>query len=392
MSTRAKVMRGGEAGFTLIEVLISITIFGLVLAAGIGFVATQNRMFQRGLDRMSALQNLRYALNTLETDLPTLGTNVPAAQPSLVYASSSAIAFSADYASNVANDIFASYVDLGAPTGQVTVPDPTLTIPTSSFSWPSTLYLNTSGTRSQAELLVFWFAADSTTARTDDYVLWRQVNDGAAEPVARNLLQNGSTPFFSYLERNDFVNAASNLTAVPASALPLRHTSTFHRVSADTAASARTDSVRAVEVTFRSTNGLTGTNERIVTASRMIALPNAGFELLRTCGDEPIMGGTIGATPVDLGGGVWAVRLTWNAATDETGGERDVARYVIFRQALPITTDWGDPYLSIPAGFASYQQDDASVVSGVTYQYAIAAQDCTPLLSTLVQSPLVIIP
>jgi hypothetical protein len=179
---------------------------------------------------------------------------------------------------------------------------------------------------------------------------------------------------------------------VPAGDLPLRHTSTFHRVSADTAASARTDSVRAVEVTFRSTNGLTGVNERIVAASRMIALPNAGFELLRTCGDEPILGGTLGAAVVDLGGGVWAVRLTWNAATDETSGERDVARYVIYRQATPITTDWGDPYLSIPAGFASYQQDDAAVASGFTYQYAIAAQDCTPMLSTLVQSTLVTIP
>lgn len=381
-----------QGGFTLIELIVSLMIFGIVLAAGIGFVATQNRMFQRGLDRMTALQNLRYALNALETDLPTLGTNVPVQQPTLVYASATAIAFSADYASNIANDIFASYIDLGAPNGQVTAPNPTITIPTSTFNWPSTTYLNTSGTRSPAELIIYWFALDGTTARTDDYVLWRQINNGTAEPVTRNILQNGTTPFFSYLERNDFVNAASTLTAVPAGALPLRHTSTFHRVSADTAASARADSVRAVEVTFRSTNGLTGTNERIVAASRMIALPNAGFELLRTCGDEPIMGGTLGAVLVDLGGGVWAVRLTWVAAVDEIAGERDVARYVIYRQATPITANWGDPYLSIPAGFATYQQDDAAVAPATTYRYAISAQDCTPMLSTLVQSPLVTIP
>jgi prepilin-type N-terminal cleavage/methylation domain-containing protein len=385
-------IREDEGGFTLVELIISIVIYGIVLAAGIGFVATQNTMFSRGLDRMTSLQNLRYALNVLETDLPTLGTNVPATQPSLVYASSTAIAFTTDYASNIANDIFASYIDLGAPNGQVTVPNPTITIPTSTFNWPSTLYLNTSGTRSPAELLIFWFAADATTTRNDDFVLFRQINNGTPEPVARNILQNGTTPFFSYLERNDFVNAASNLTAVPAAALPLRHTSTFHRVSADTAASARTDSVRAVEVTFRSTNGLTGAQERIVTASRMIALPNAGFELLRTCGDEPVLGGTLGATIVDLGGGVFAIRLTWTAAVDETTGEQDVARYVIYRQSTPITTDWGDPYLSIPAGFPTYQQDDPSVASGSTYQYAIAAQDCTPMLSTLAQSPLVTVP
>jgi hypothetical protein len=309
-----------------------------------------------------------------------------------VYASATAIAFTSDYASNIANDIFASYIDLGAPNGQVTVPNPTITIPTSTFNWPSTTHLQTSGTRSPAELLIFWFAADATTTRNDDFVLFRQVNNGTPEPVARNLMQNGTTPFFSYLERNDFVNAASNLTVVPSAALPLRHTSIFHRVSADTAASARTDSVRAVEVTFRSTNGLTGINERIVAASRMIALPNAGFELLKTCGDEPILGGAVGAAVVDLGGGVFAVRLTWNAAVDELGGETDVARYVIYRQATPITTNWGDPLLSIPAGFPTYQQDDPGVTSGVTYRYALSAQDCTPMLSTLVLSPLVTLP
>jgi len=381
-----------RSGFTLIELIISILIFGIVIAAAIGFVSQQNRMFQRGLDRMTALQNLRYALSSLETDIPTLGTNVPTIQPSLVYADSMVIAFTADYASNIANDVFASYIDLGAPNGQVTVPSPSITIPGTAVTWPDTLYLSSAGTRSPAELLMFWFQLDSTTSRTDDYVLMRQVNSGGAEPLARNILKNGSTPFFSYMRRVDYLSAPSALAAVPASSLPLNHSSRFHRVAADTGQSALSDSVRAVRVTMRSSNGLSGTAERIVTASRLIAMPNAGFTLLQTCGDEPIFGNTPTATVLDPGSGTLVVRLAWTAATDESGGERDVARYVIYKQATPIGTDWGDPYQSIPAGLVNYQHDDPAIVPGETYQYAIAAQDCTPMLSTLATTALVTIP
>lgn len=382
-----------ERGFTLIEMIISILIYGIVLAIGIGFVSTQNRMFQRGLDRMTSLQNLRYALQSLETDIPTMGTNVPTPQPTLVYADTSLIAFTADYASNIANDVFASYIDLGAPNGQVTVPNPTIALPNTGVSWPDTLYLSNVGSRSPAELIFFWFQTDATTTRADDFVLFRQINDGTAEPVARNILKaaNGD-PFFSYLRRQDFVSAAATLIPVPTASLPVRHTSRFHRVPADTGASALADSIRAVRISFRSTNGLSGTNERIVAAARTIDMPNAGFTLMQTCGDSPIFGAAVTATLVNLGGGVYEVGLAWTSATDETAGERDVARYVIYRQTAPITTNWGDPLASIPAGLANYTYTDPAVVSGETYQYAIAAQDCTPMLSTLVQSISVTVP
>ena len=392
MNTQPVRRTGTRLGFTLVELVVSVSIYGIVLAVAISFVAKQNTMFTRGLDQMSSLQNLRYAMNSLEMDIPTLGTNVPTIQPSLVYADDDVIAFSGDYASNIANDVFASYIDLGAPNGQVTVPSPSITLPNSAVTWPDTLYLSSSGTRSPAELLIYWFAADSTTSRTDDYVLFRQVNAGTPEPVARDLLKSGTTPFFSYMRRIDFASAASSLDTVPQASLPIEHTSVYHKVAADPGASALADSIRAVRVTFRSTNGRAGSNERIVAASRLIAMPNAGFERLRTCGDEPIMGTALSATAVDVGGGVYVVRLAWNAAIDETTGELDVARYVLYRQALPITSDWGDPYLSIPAGLTSYQYDDPSVTSGFSYMYAVAAQDCTPMLSTLEQSPLVVVP
>ena len=43
---------------------------------------------------------------------------------------------------------------------------------------------------------------------------------------------------------------------------------------------------------------------------------------------------------------------------------------------------WGSPYRSIPAGRNTYVFSDEDVTVGQTYQYMLAAQDCTPALST----------
>ena len=59
-----------------------------------------------------------------------------------------------------------------------------------------------------------------------------------------------------------------------------------------------------------------------------------------------------------------------------------MARYVIYRRVRP-DPEWGDPYLSIPAGAPSYLYDDTAIEVGFIYEYAISAQDCTPTLSAL---------
>ena len=83
--------------------------------------------------------------------------------------------------------------------------------------------------------------------------------------------------------------------------------------------------------------------------------------------------------------------LTWGTLTDEQGGENDVVRYVIWRRDSP-TGDWGEPYLSIPAGESNYFYQDAALGPGVTYQYGMSAQDCTPTLSNMSPSATVTIP
>ena len=101
-----------------------------------------------------------------------------------------------------------------------------------------------------------------------------------------------------------------------------------------------------------------------------------------TCGDEPILGSPLSLEVVIVEEKSF-VRLEWLPATDESAGEKDVIRYVLYRRDVPNNGDWGDPFLSIPAGAASYTYDDATVEVGNTYEYAHAVQDCTPSLSPM---------
>ena len=84
-------------GMTLIEVMIALTVFSVVIAGALSFMRAQTRGFRVGSANMGVVQNLRYAVQLLETELRTLGANVPDEQPALIYAGSDVIAISADY-------------------------------------------------------------------------------------------------------------------------------------------------------------------------------------------------------------------------------------------------------------------------------------------------------
>lgn len=381
-----------QGGMTLIEMLLALVVFSAVMAGALGFMRSQGRAFTLGNQRMSTLQNLRFALNLLAQDLRTLGAGVPDEQPMLVYAGTDVVAFNANHTTNVRNDVFAVYYDPDAPSGAVSAltKAQAITIPNTMVTYPETSYVF-GGVNSPAETIVFFFRPDTTTARNDDYVLYRQVNRSAPEVVSRNLLKTPGKNFFEYYTLVTPASGPPRLQLVPPAQLPLRHRARIHGSPADTGVGARVDSIRAIRINLTGTNGLTGPDERQRTVSRLVRLPNAGLAVKRTCGDEPLLGTGLVASVASGSGGVWMVNLTWGAAIDETGGEGDVVSYVIWRRRQS-ESDWGDPYLNIPAGAGPYIYQDAAVVSGETYVYALAAQDCTPLLSRLAISNPVTIP
>jgi prepilin-type N-terminal cleavage/methylation domain-containing protein len=382
--------RTARQGMTLIELLVALTIFGIVITSAVAFTARQNSAFQESLVRLGALRNLRYAFTTLEQDLQTLGTNVPARQPGLLYAGADVIVFSADYATNVAGDPFAVFYDPDAPAGQVSAPSSALTVPTTTTTVADSAF-TVGGVPSPAEIIAFYFEPDTSTTRTDDFALYRLVNDGAPDMLARSLLRVGGAPFFSYTRQSMDSAGVVAFQPVAAADLPLRHAAPFHLAVADSGRLAWVDSIRMVGVTLSATNGLDGTEERRVDGTRQIALPNAGAAVLTTCGSAPLLGvalnAVVGLTPA----GDPQVTLSWNPAIDEVGGEGDVVRYVLWKQDYS-QPGWGDPYLAIPGGAPSYTYEDAAVERGKVYDFAVAAQDCTPTLSARVSSGPVAVP
>lgn len=386
------------AGFTMVEMLVAMVIFSAVMAGALSMLRVQSRGFRKGDQEMATLLNLSYGADHLHGQLRTTGAGVVFRQPPIVYASANTFSFNADYASNDLADISAVYVDPDA------LPEETMAlrlaeaiaIPGSSpaFVYPSQDYTAGVGINSPAETITLFFQPDAETARADDFVLLRQVNGQPAEPLVRNVLPDSTNlPFFRYFKlRNPGPGLLPVLTLVPAGELPVSHSIAGHGSTADVGVPARIDSLRSAMVSFIVTNGQLGTLERRQRIGLTIPLPNMGLRELQICGGTPVLGQPLAAL-FDISTGVNRVLLSWNRAFDESLGERDVVRYVLWRRDIT-DPDWSDPLTSVSAaGLATYNYVDAQdLVPGTTYEYRLAAQDCTPKLSATTTSNQVLIP
>lgn len=389
-------------GFTLAELMIAMAVFGVVLASAVGFLVAQTKSFRVLSNKAAAVQNGRFGRDVLRQEIRTAGTNVTEEQPAAVYASDSAFAFNADLTTNRQDSVRytgAVYVDPYASDAEVTAITTAnaITIPGSApaFSYPLANYSQAPAVfiNSDAELISYRFTKDTTTgAPANTFLLFRQVNNKAPELVASGISKSQSKPFFRYwYDPSKFGSVNPNIDTVPRAWLPLAKTVAKRGVTPDTgiATTTRIDALRAVEVTYEVTPPQGGTRQVV---RYMIPMPNlANARQARACGRVPV-------TP-QIPTPTWnvdsnAVMLTWPRATDDGAGEKDAIRYVIWRQ-ISGSPDWGSPVSTIGVQAAgSYVYKDASVEKGLgrIYRYAIALQDCTPNLSSLVTSVTVTVP
>jgi len=364
-------------GFTLIELIISLVVLGIVMGGAIGFFRAVSKAVAGTSDRMDAMQNLRYALSTLDRELRNAGAGTTGSQPTLVYISPNMVMFNADLVSLVPNSPTAVNYNPDADPNAVAAPTTSqkFFIPGTSIQYPDSTYRTTGGELSPAETITYWFTPDSTSALAGDYVLLRQVNNNAPDVVARNLLPYPGQPFFNWQQ----TDSLGNLFYVAAGNLPMRHSVPVHGSTSDTGVAARIDSIRAVQVSIYATNGMTGTQQVLRELVTTIAVPNAGLAKQLSCGDPPIFGQAVTAawngdtvTP--------KITLTWLPATDETAGQKDVQQYVIYRRTA--AGSFADALQSVPAGHTTYSYVDPTVQPDSTYVYQVAALDCTPTEST----------
>jgi len=374
-------MRSRRA-ITLIELMVAILIMGIVMAAAGNFFIGQSKTFRRGASDAVMLQNIRFGADLLNQHLRSVGANVTDGQPPVIYVDGTVLSFNADYATNTPGDLNAIYYTPNAPAaevqampaaGAITVPGQT------SLKYPDFDYQAAVGLMSPAEMITFWFAPDTETARTDDYVLYRQVNAATPEAVVRNILKD-SVPFFRYLYLDDSASVVS-IDTVPAAQLPLQFNQTT-----DTLRTRLLSNLRAVIVSYIVTNGMVGANERTRPMTLIVPFPNLLSNQLKTCGNNPQ---PQAAPTVALDPDGHSVDVSWSANPDETGGERDIMAYVMWRRIVG-TPSWGTPFISVPSGNPpNYHFVDGSVPQDTIpqpWEYAIAAQDCTPSYSSPVAS------
>lgn len=379
--------RRPRAGFSLVELLIVIVMMAGVMGVTYTLFQAQSRSFRNNNNRFDLVQNARGAIELSERVIRTMGAGVTGEQPVLVYGADNVLAFNADYVERDTTDMrWAAYFNPDVPLPEQTVwkVADAAAIPNSSptYTYPTTTFQLGNGADSPAETYILYLQLDTETTRSDDYALWQRVNNGTPELLARNILAaSGSRPFFEYLLHRT-LGTGDTLIVASGSLLPLiRRPLSAAASAADSANFVRPDSVRAVRMNYKVTNGRTGTEERSREISTIIEVPNNGIPMPTVCGRAPLPPGAFSAT--EVGTGLGTVDLAWTRSADQDGGEVDVRQYVIWRRPSAAVV-WEAPLLFVRAerDTVNYVTQITDNTPGASYTFGIAAQDCTPTFST----------
>jgi hypothetical protein len=380
-----RLAAGAREGVTLIEMMIAVTLLVLVFASAVPLFQMQARALSKQAGRVDALQTARFTASMLERELRVAGPpNEVEEQPLLVQAHPMAFTINVDLASRDTASASAVYFDPDIATvhAQALPPARAVRLPHSAINYPAVEYRNPAGVPSDAETISYWLRPDIGATRTDQYALWRRVNDGDSTIVARSLIVRAGRPFFQYFQ----LGAGDTLRAIAASRLPAYHTVANHGGAADTGVTALVDSVRSIRVAAEILYRDPRFGDTTYVADLNIRLLNAGLIRRNTCGTAPY---GIPLTATAQPGGT--VLLEWNASVDEVGGEEDVERYILFRRPAA-SVDWGEPFRGVPARGGPYAVEDSEVKpDGSQWVYSLMAQDCTPMNSARSQAPVVTI-
>jgi type II secretory pathway component PulJ len=376
-----------RAGVTLIEMMIAIVLFVLVFGLAVPFFRYQARSVSASAGRLDALQNARYAQSAIDRDLRISGIGIVQAQPMIVQADGFAVTFNADLATKDINDPMSIYYDADMDSSGTDAMNNLnkVVLPNSAVSYPDSNYMN-GGITSPAETIQYWLVKDSAATRTDQYILYRRVNNLPQRLVAKGIIVPAGTNFFQYMKPN----AAGGLDSIKAAKLPLFHSAPIHGSPADTGSSALTDSIRVVRMTVTGLYNDPDKGAIMKTVVSSTKLLNAGMSRSSVCGDLPIAVTTATATRWPFFGTPTKVTIAWNSSLDQDAGEKDVGRYMVFKKKVG-SSDWGSPIADLAASQANYSLDDTSLSSG-NWVYGIIAQDCSPSNSAVTSTGSVNVP
>jgi prepilin-type N-terminal cleavage/methylation domain-containing protein len=377
-----------RSGFTILEMMISMVIFLVVMGSAASVFKMQSRTIAEQGGRLEAQQNARFALQMIERELRMGGLALGNGQPSLVEAAPLAVAFNTNLVAKDTTDHTAVYGNPDADSRTVGMYPviKALPLPGTTDYYPDTSYEASPGTPSRAETIAYWLSKDSTSSRTDEYILWRRVNYAPPLVITKGVIVGASDTVFQYFA----MDTTNVLAPIALSRLPATHTMKMHKANGDTGAVALVDSVRAVKVRlkiiYKDARGIDAIREYM----GRVTILNAGAAQRATCGSAPLPVSPLATPAVDPDGNAY-VSVTWSPSVDENGGEKDVERYAIYRR-LASETVFEEPLGSVPAGETSYSYSDTNVEPGGQYVYGVTAQDCSPAMSAVTLTAVVQIP
>ncbi len=376
-----------RGGFTLLELLIATMIVAISLALTVPFFRTQVQAFGNVWGRDDAHQNARFGLSMIDRELRIAGVGVVDQQPLILQAAPNAITFNVDLVSRSATDAAAAYYDPDEdPNAVSALRNATkITLPLSGIQYPDSNYFQNQGLPSAAETISFWVAPDPDPSARGTNVLYRRVNNLPPTIVAKAISLPAGEPVFRYFK----ADTLGRLLEIPQSQLPLYHSAPIHNSKADSAGSARTDSIRVVRVRLTGVyKDRSGANlSRAVETS--VRIMNSGLLHFSSCGDPPIFSSAATAVASTLPS--LRVVVSWNSSIDQAAGEKDVEQYSIYRRK---DTDlaFTEPLASVPSGTSTYQFTDTQVASGEKWVYGVAARDCGGQSSALMTTNIVTVP
>ena len=365
-------------GVTLIEMMIAIVLFVLVFGLAVPFFRYQARSVSASAGRLDALQNARYAQNAIDRDLRISGIGIVQAQPMIVQADGFAVTFNADLATKDINDPYSIYydADIDSSGTDAMLNSAKVTLPNSAVQYPDSNYMN-GAVSSAAETISYWLTKDSTAARSDQYILFRRVNNLNPKVVAKGIIVPAGTNFFQYMRPH----SVGGLDSIRAAKLPLFHSAPIHGSPADTAGSALTDSIRVIRMTVTGLYNDPDKGAIMKTVVSSTKLLNAGMSRSTVCGDKPIAVPSALAVRVPNTNFPTKVTIFWSKSLDQDAGEKDVERYMVFKKAVG-SGDWGSPIADLAASQDTYTLDDTTLPNG-DWVYGVIAQDCSPANSAV---------
>jgi prepilin-type N-terminal cleavage/methylation domain-containing protein len=379
-----------RSGFTLVEVIISITLLAIIGAVAVPFYLRSLRSIATTNGQQDAEQSVAFAMNFINHDLRLAGQGIVPGQPSIVQMSDTAITFNANL---VTRDTSAAtpgaYVDPNVPDsmGLAMLKTDQVTLPRSTTKYPDSTWYQSSGVLSDAETISFWIVADTTTGHlANTYVLWRRVNNGTPALVAKNLVFRAgvdSAPFKFFVADATYPN---QLDAVKSITTPVYPYPLVWTTGTTTDTLLRNILSVRVELTSEYVNPITQ-HASYRQVKENIDLENGGMPNYAACPGPP--GAPTAVTDyvatANTSASTDSVVVTWGPSPDETGGYGNVREYMVYRK-LDTASTWGTVLFEQPAiGKSRDTIMDFPPVPLTTpryYIYGIVAENCTPTMST----------